>query len=60
MFPEERYMDKEEKEVLKFILKRELSSLKEDEKSVRSTSPVFLKSLDKYEHILKNLLKKVE
>lgn len=56
------FMDKNEKEILKHLVKRELEILKDDEKKVSFgfASPAFIKTLDEYEHVLKNLLKKLE
>ena len=53
-------MNKEEKKILKFLIEKELAALKSDEKKVGFASPGFIESMDKYEHVLNDLLKKLE
>jgi|GEM_PF-2781412 len=51
----------DEKKVLAIMVKRELESFKKDEKAgARGASVGFLKAEHEYQHLLENLLKKLE
>ena len=53
-------VSKEDKVILKQLVKKELKCVKEDEKDAISLASLkFIKSLDKYEEKLKELLKKL-
>ena len=52
-------MKKEEKEILRQLVKKELRCVKEDEENISLASLKFLKSIDMYEEKLKQLLKEL-
>lgn len=51
---------KEEKKILNFLVKKELKSVKEEEKEITLASLKFIKSIDMYGEKLKELLKKLK
>lgn len=53
-------MKKEEKEIIKHLIKKELKCMDKDEKAIEFPSLKFLKSADVYERELKNLLDKLK
>jgi len=53
-------MDKNDKMVLKLLVEKELKQVKREEKEIIFPELAFLKSVDEYERILKNLLKELE
>jgi len=50
---------KEEKQILNFLVKKELKTVKEEEKDIKLASLKFIKSMDTYEEKLKELSKKL-
>jgi hypothetical protein len=53
-------LTKEEKEVVKNLVKRELKEFENEEKAIRDIMPSFLVSEEKYELMLKELLGKLK
>jgi len=53
-------MDKEDKEILRHLVKKELLAFEKDEKAVAYPSLAFLKSADMYERELKKLMEKLK
>jgi len=53
-------VSKEEKAILKTLVKKELKIVKEQEKDTSFASLKFIKSMDIYEEKLKELLKKLK
>jgi hypothetical protein len=53
-------MDKKDKEVLKYLVEKELKSMNKIEKRIEFPQLEFLKSIETYEEYLKTLLKKIK
>ncbi len=53
-------MKKEEKEVLKYLIEKELAEMRKTEKDIEFPSPGFIKSREMYEEILESLLKSIK
>ena len=49
-------MKKEEKEIVKYLIKKELKAIENDEKAIEFPSLKFLKSADIYERELRRML----
>ena len=51
---------KQEKEIIKFLVKRELKDVEKKEEEIKTESPVLLAAEEKYEIVLEKMLKKLE
>ena len=49
----------QEKEIVKFLIKRELEDVEKKEEEIKTEPPVMLAAEEKYEIVLENLLKKL-
>lgn len=49
----------QEKQLMKFLIDKELKQLKEEESEIRPEMPAFLAAEEKYEHILEELKSKL-
>lgn len=53
-------MDKKDREILKYLVEKELKSMNKIEKGIEFPQLEFLKSVETYEKYLKDLLKKIK
>jgi len=51
-------LSKEEKELIKFLLQQELKKFEEEEEEIRTEQAPFLAVEEKYDELLKKILKK--
>jgi hypothetical protein len=53
-------LTKQEKEVLKFLLEKELKITEQQEEDIKTETPAMLAAEEKYEIVLENILKKLK